>query len=139
MPSVFTVDPHSGVPIYLQLIEQIKRSVALGVLAPGEQLPTVKQLATDLTLNPNTVARVYRELERDGIIETSPGRGSFIRANGGIGNATRAAADVAAAAIDLAVREAKSIGIEPAQAHDLFRRAIQRWYPGHHETEDRSL
>lgn len=138
MPAIFTVDPHSGVPIYLQLIEQIKRSVALGVLAPGEQLPTVKQLATDLTINPNTVARVYRELERDGIIETSPGRGSFIRANGGVGNATRAAADVAAAAIDAAVREAKSIGIDPAQAHDLFRRAIQRWYPGHHETEDRT-
>jgi GntR family transcriptional regulator len=139
MSSVFTVDPHSGVPIYLQLIEQIKRSVALGVLAPGEQLPTVKQLATDLTLNPNTVARVYRELERDGIIETSPGRGSFIRGNGGVGNALRAAADVAAAAIDSAVREAKSIGIEPAQAHDLFRRAIERWYPDKHETEDRSL
>jgi len=136
MPSVFTVDPHSGVPIYLQLIEQVKRSVALGVLAPGEQLPTVKQLATDLTINPNTVARVYRELERDGIIETSPGRGSFIRANGGIGNATRAAEDVAAAAIDTAVREAKSIGITPSVAYDLFRRAIERWYPGHHQTED---
>jgi GntR family transcriptional regulator len=139
MSSVFTVDPHSGVPIYLQLIEQVKRSVALGVLAPGEQLPTVKALATSLTINPNTVARVYRELERDGVIETSPGRGSFIRANGGIGNATRAAADVAAAAIDGAVREAKSIGIAPEQAHELFKRALARWYPERHETEDRSL
>lgn len=123
--------------MYLQLIEQIKRSVALGVLTPGEQLPTVKQLATDLTINPNTVARVYRELERDGVIETSPGRGSFIRSNGGVGNATRAAADVAAAAIDAAVREAKSIGIAPQQAQELFWRAIERWYPGAHETEDR--
>jgi len=139
MPAVFTVDPHSGVPMYLQLIEQIKRSVALGVLAPGEQLPTVKQLAMDLTINPNTVARVYRELERDGVIETSPGRGSFIRGNGGVRNATRAAADVAAAAIDTAVREAKSIGITPQQARDLFQRAVEHWYPGQHETEDRSL
>ena len=139
MPSVFTVDPHSGVPIYLQLIEQVKRSVALGVLSPGEQLPTVKQLALDLTINPNTVARVYRELERDGVIETSPGRGSFVRGNGGVHEAGRAAADVAAAAIDGAVREAKSLGIAPAQALDLFRRAIQRWYPGQHETEDRTL
>jgi GntR family transcriptional regulator len=138
MPSVFTVDPHSGVPIYLQLIEQIKRSVALGVLAPGEQLPTVKQLATDLTINPNTVARVYRELERDAVIETSPGRGSFIRANGGLGNATRAATDVAAAAIDLAIREAKSIGIEPAHATELFQQALARWYPGHNKSEDRN-
>ena len=79
MSAIFTVDPHSGVPIYLQLIAVVKRSVALGVLAPGEQLPTVKQLATTLTVNPNTVARSYRELERDGVIETSPGRGSFVR------------------------------------------------------------
>jgi GntR family transcriptional regulator len=136
MPAIFTIDPHSGVPMYLQLIEQIKRSVALGVLTPGEQLPTVKQLATDLTINPNTVARVYRELERDGVIETSPGRGSFIRANGGVGNATRAAADVAAAAIDAAVREVKSIGIAPTQARDLFQRAMGRWYPVQQETED---
>jgi GntR family transcriptional regulator len=136
MPAIFTIDPHSGVPMYLQLIEQIKRSVALGVLTPGEQLPTVKQLATNLTINPNTVARVYRELERDGVIETSPGRGSFIRANGGVGNATRAAADVAAAAIDAAVREVKSIGIASTQARDLFQRAMERWYPVQQETED---
>src|SRR5580700_10269667 len=135
MPSVFTVDPHSGVPIYLQLIEQVKRSVALGVLAPGEQLPTVKQLATDLTINPNTVARVYRELERDSVIETSPGRGSFIRGDGAVKNAARAAADVAAATIDAAVREAKSIGVAPAAVHELVDRAIARWYPEHHNTE----
>src|SRR5579864_6672440 len=130
MPAIFTVDAHSGVPIYLQLIEQVKRSVALGVLAPGEQLPTVKQLATNLTINPNTVARVYRELERDGVIETSPGRGSFVRNNGGVGNAARAAADVAAAAIDAAVREAKSIGVTRRQTREHFERALERWYPG---------
>ena len=73
MPAVLTVDPRSGVPIYLQIVEQIKRSVALGVLQAGEQLPTVKQLALDLTVNPNTVARAYRDLERENVIETSPG------------------------------------------------------------------
>src|SRR5579863_1988080 len=113
MPSIFTIDPHSGVPIYLQLIEQVKRSIALGVLASGEQLPTVKQLALDLTINANTVGRVYRELERDGVIETSPGRGSFVRGDGGPRNAARAATDVAASTIDAAVREAKSIGMAP--------------------------
>jgi len=136
VPAVFTVDAHSGVPIYLQLIEQVKRSIALGVLSPGEQLPTVKQLATDLTINPNTVARVYRELERDGVIETSPGRGSFVRSNGGVANASRAAADVAAAALDAAVREAKSIGIAVREARELFHRALERWYPDHEKTED---
>lgn len=138
MPSIFTIDPHTGVPIYLQLIEQVKRSVALGVLSPGEQLPTVKQLATELTINPNTVARVYRELERDGVIETSPGRGSFVRTNGGVRHAARAAEDVAAAAIDAAIREAKSIGVDPQAVRELIARAIARWYPGRHDTEERS-
>ncbi|HYK52333.1 MAG TPA: GntR family transcriptional regulator [Candidatus Eremiobacteraceae bacterium] len=132
----FNIDPHSGVPIYLQLIEQVKRSVALGVLVPGEQLPTVKQLALDLTINANTVGRVYRELERDGVIETSPGRGSFVRDNGGVGRATRAVEDVASAAIDGAVREAKSIGIDADNAVKLFRKALARWYPGLNDTNE---
>ena len=136
MPSLVTIDPHTGVPIYLQLIEQIKRLVALGVLSAGEQLPTVKQLATDLTINPNTVARVYRELERDGVIETSPGRGSFVRSNGGMQNAVRAANDVAAASIDAAIREAKSVGIERTTVMEHVLRAVARWYPNHRETED---
>ena len=61
---------------------QIKRSIALGVLAPGEQLPTVKQLATTIDRQPEHRRPLYRELERDGMIETSPGRGSFVRGNG---------------------------------------------------------
>ena len=88
MPAVLTVDPRSGVPIYLQIIEQIKRSVALGVLQAGEQLPTVKQLALDLTVNPNTVARAYRDLEREQVIETAAGRGSFVR-DGGVDRVPR--------------------------------------------------
>jgi GntR family transcriptional regulator len=128
MPVVLTVDPRSGVPIYLQVIEQIKRSVALGVLATGEQLPTVKQLALDLTINPNTVAKAYRELERDGVIETSPGRGSFVRSNG-VSETTKAAAtDVARDAIAAAVREAKSIGLGAEEIRSLASAAIDRWF-----------
>ncbi|HEV3152428.1 MAG TPA: GntR family transcriptional regulator [Candidatus Baltobacteraceae bacterium] len=129
MPAVLTVDPRSGVPIYLQIIEQVKRSVALGVLAPGEQLPTVKQLALDLTVNPNTVAKAYRELERDEIIETSPGRGSFVRANGTAATAHAAASDVTAEALIAAVREARSIGLNAAQVRALFDAALARWFP----------
>ncbi len=76
VPGNFNVDPRSGVPLYSQLIDQVKRSIAVGALRPGERLPTVKQLAVDLTINPNTVARAYRDLERDGVIETSPARSS---------------------------------------------------------------
>jgi GntR family transcriptional regulator len=130
MPAVLTVDTRSGVPIYLQIIEQIKRSVALGVLAPGEQLPTVKQLALDLTVNPNTVARAYRELERDEVIETAPGRGSFVRGNGVAQSSANAAAnDVGAEALMQAVREAKSLGLSSAQVRALFESAFARWFP----------
>ncbi len=128
MPAIFTVDPRSGVPLYLQLIEQIKRAVALGTLAPGEQLPTVKALALELTVNPNTVARVYRELERDGVIDTSPGRGSFIRTDGAGIEARRAVSDVARTAFEAAIREAKSLGLSREEAHDLMTRTIARWY-----------
>ena len=131
MPAIFTVDPRSGVPLYLQLIEQIKRSVALGVLARGEQLPTVKQMATDLTVNPNTVARAYRDLEREGVIETSPGRGSFVRSLAADGSAnTRAASDVLAASLGIAVREARAMGISRRDLADAFERALARWYAG---------
>ncbi len=129
MPAVFTVDPRSGVPLYLQIIDQIKRSVALGVLAAGEQLPTVKQLALDLTINPNTVARAYRELERDEVIETAVGRGSFVRDDGTTAFPRAAASDVAAKALLLAVREAKSVGLTSPQVRTLFEAALARWFP----------
>lgn len=129
MPAVFTVDPHTGVPIYLQLIDQVKRSVALGVLAPGERLPTVKQLATELTINPNTVARAYRDLERDGVIETSVGRGSFVRGNSAVDTVTQALTSVAADALTRVVREAKSMGLDRDIVHHLFDQALERWYP----------
>lgn len=129
MPAVLTVDPRSGVPIYLQIIEQIKRSVALGVLQDGEQLPTVKQLALDLTVNPNTVAKAYRDLERESVIETFAGRGSFVRGDGVTDTVKAAAADVARAAFETAVREAKSLGLERARVRALADDVINRWFP----------
>jgi GntR family transcriptional regulator len=129
VPALFTVDPRSGVPLYLQLIEQVKRAVALGTLASGEQLPTVKALAVDLTINPNTVARAYRELERDRVIETSPGRGSFVRADGAPAEAKRAATDVADGVLSDAVREARALGLDAPAIRTLFDRALARWFP----------
>src|SRR5271155_3773523 len=129
MPAVLTVDTRSGLPIYLQIIEQIKRSVALGILQAGEQLPTVKQLALDLTINPNTVARAYRDLERDNVIETAPGRGSFVRGDGAAESAKSAAGDVAGTVFEHAVREAKSLGLERDDVRKLMITAIDRWFP----------
>ncbi len=130
MSAVFTVDPGSGVPLYLQLIEQVKRAVALGTLGAGEQLPTVKALALDLTVNPNTVARAYRELERDKVIETSPGRGSFVRSEDGAADVRHAIEDVGASVLANAVREARSLGLERDTVRTLFERALERWFAG---------
>lgn len=130
MPAVFTVDPRSGIPLYLQLIEQVKRAVALGTLMSGEQLPTVKALALDLTVNPNTVARAYRELERDRVIETSPGRGSFVRTDNSGADVRRAIEDVGASILGAAVRETRGLGLERDAVRSLFERALERWFVG---------
>ncbi|MBV8367813.1 MAG: GntR family transcriptional regulator [Candidatus Eremiobacteraeota bacterium] len=129
MPAFFSVDPYGGAPLYLQLSEQIKRAIALGALAPGERLPTVKGLAHDLKLNPNTVARVYRELEREGVIATAPGRGSFVSENGALGDARRVALDVATRGMDDAVREARSLGITHDEIRTIADASIARSYP----------
>ncbi len=72
------IDSKSGVPFYRQIIEQIKFAVAHGRLQPGDRLPTVRQLAVDLAVNPNTVVRAYRELEIEGVIDTQQGSGTFV-------------------------------------------------------------
>jgi DNA-binding transcriptional regulator YhcF (GntR family) len=74
----FALDLHSGVPVYRQLIDQVRSGVASGSLSAGDQLPTVRQLAVDLAINPNTVMRAYRELELGGLLETHQGTGTFI-------------------------------------------------------------
>lgn len=74
----FTLDLHTGVPVYRQLIDQVRAGIASGSLAAGDQLPTVRQLAVDLAINPNTVMRAYRELELGGLLETHQGTGTFI-------------------------------------------------------------
>ena len=74
----FVLDLRSGVPVYRQLIDQVRGGMALGQLAAGDQLPTVRQLAVDLAINPNTVMRAYRELELGGLLETHQGTGTFI-------------------------------------------------------------
>jgi len=74
------VDPASSAPIYLQVVEAVQTMVALGRLRPGDQLPTVRQLAVDLRVNPNTVARAYLELEHKGVISSQQGRGTYVSA-----------------------------------------------------------
>ncbi len=77
-PFQFTLDARSGVPIYRQIIDQVLGAVAAGTLAPGDQLPTVRQAAVDLAINPNTAGKAYRELEIRGVLDTQQGTGTFI-------------------------------------------------------------
>src|SRR6266704_1208419 len=77
-PFQLTLDMRSGVPVYRQIIDQVLGGIAAGTLVPGDQLPTVRQLAVDLAINPNTVVRAYRELEIRGILATQQGTGTFI-------------------------------------------------------------
>ncbi|HEY2845828.1 MAG TPA: GntR family transcriptional regulator [Bryobacteraceae bacterium] len=77
-PFGFRLDTRSGVPVYRQLMDQIQAGVAAGHLAAGDQIPTVRQVAVDLAINPNTVLRAYRELEIRGVLETQQGTGTFI-------------------------------------------------------------
>ncbi|MGD9007842.1 MAG: GntR family transcriptional regulator [Desulfobacteraceae bacterium] len=74
----FKLDLKSGVPFYRQIIDQVKSAIVTGAIAPGDRLPTVRQMAVDLSINPNTVSRAYMELELTGLVDTQMGSGTFI-------------------------------------------------------------
>jgi len=80
LPIILRPNPSLGMPIYLQLVEQVKHAVETGAMRPGEQLPAIRSVAESLVINPNTVAKAYRELEHDGIVELRQGSGAFIAA-----------------------------------------------------------
>ena len=74
----FHLDSRSGVPTYLQLVQQVKQALQLGILLPGDQLPTVKEVVGSLAINPNTVLKAYRELDHEGLAEGRRGQGTFV-------------------------------------------------------------
>ncbi len=78
VPFTISIDLKSGVPIYRQIIDQVKSAIATGSIGPGDRLPTVRQLSVDLSVNPNTVSRAYTELELTGLVETHMGSGTFV-------------------------------------------------------------
>jgi GntR family transcriptional regulator len=76
----FHLDPASGVSYYVQLMQQVRQAVMFGVLRPGDRLPTVKEVVSQVALNPNTVLRAYRDLEHEGVVVSKPGLGTFVTA-----------------------------------------------------------
>ncbi len=124
----FDVDTTSATPIYAQLIAQVKHAIAAGILRPGDNLPSLRELAGQLRVNPLTVARAYRELEAANIITTGHGRGSFISAQaGGLGEEYRR--EALAQAVDRLLVEGYHLGASPEEMRALVEeraRAIRQ-------------
>jgi len=126
---LFRPNPASGVPIYLQLMEQVKHSIETGALHPGDQLPGIRPLAEQLVINPNTVAKAYRELEHEGVIELRHGAGAFVSANGPARKLTdrmRTAQATVAAAID----KLRERGLTDEEIRRLFEATLAGLHTG---------
>jgi len=120
---LFRPNPSLGVPIYLQLMEQVKHAVETGVLRPGDQLPGMRPLAEQLVINPNTVAKAYRELEHEGVIELRHGAGAFVSANARTkprADKLRSGQTIVAAAI----RKLQSEGLTEDEIRRLFEAGL---------------
>ena len=120
---LFRPNPSSGVPIYLQLMEQVRHGVETGLLRPGEQLPGIRRVAEELVINPNTVAKAYRELEHEGVIELRHGAGAFVSANGRAKKATdtlRAGQTLVTAAVE----KLRERGVTDEEIRRLFEAAL---------------
>jgi GntR family transcriptional regulator len=124
---VFEVDLVSHVPIYTQIVEQVKQLVASGQLEPGDQLPTVRQLAADLRVNFNTVARAYRLLDEAGVISTQQGRGTYVLETDSQEATQRLRAEALADLARSFVAAGARLGFEPEQVERSVTEMIARW------------
>jgi GntR family transcriptional regulator len=116
---LFRTNPSSGVPIYLQLMEQVKHAVETGALRPGDQLPGIRPLAEELVINPNTVARAYRELEHEGVIELRHGAGAFVTGQARTKKVTDAIR-AGQAVVSAAVERLRARGVSDEEIRRLF-------------------
>jgi len=125
-----TVNPSSGVPIYIQLMERVKHAIETGALQPGEQLPATRKVAEDLVMNPNTVAKAYRELEHEGVIEMRKGLGAFVPGNG---NRRGELIEKAQPLLRGAMERMAELGLHEEQMRRLFESEILRLRQGRRE------
>ncbi|TDC40761.1 GntR family transcriptional regulator [Micromonospora sp. KC213] len=128
---VFRLDSHSGVPPYLQLVQQVRQAVLLGFLRPGDRLPLIREAVETLAINPNTVAKAYRQLEQEGLVNGRPGQGTFV-------NETPAAAMSSATYTSLRrgletwLRRAYAAGLDEQAVNALFTAVA-------HQTKDENV
>src|SRR5262245_65647215 len=107
----FYVSASSSVPVYMQLVEQVRRALRLGRLEPGDRLPTVREVAAAVTINPNTVLKAYRELEHEGLVEGRPGQGTFVVRS--LSGPSPKTLDKLRRGLEAGVDQARAAGLEP--------------------------
>ena len=116
-------NPSTGVPIYLQLMEQVKHAIETGALRPGEQLPGIRPLAEELVINPNTVAKAYRELQHEGVIELRHGAGAFVSRKVAAKKVTEALR-AGQAIVEAAVERLRARGVTDEEIRRLFEASL---------------
>jgi GntR family transcriptional regulator len=121
---LFRLDAASGVPLYQQIVDQVKRSVAAGTLQTGDRLPTVRELASDLVVNPNTVARAYQVLEQEHVVETRRGLGTFVGETG-TRLERRERRRLVAAALDRALVESLHLNLSLDEVREILEERIR--------------
>ncbi|MFH9138283.1 GntR family transcriptional regulator [Streptomyces sp. NPDC017524] len=135
----FRIDRRSGVATYLQIVQQTKQALRLGVLEPGDRLPTAREVVEATAINPNTVLKAYRELEREGLVEARRGLGTFVRRTLGTLGTLGSAADTTAADAPLRTeladwaRRARAAGLEKDDVGALFTAVLDTTYKGDEE------
>ena len=121
------INLQSHVPIYVQLMDQVKHLIAAGALKPGDQLPTVRQLAADLRVNFNTVARSYRLLDEEGVISTQHGRGTYILSPTSVKDSKRSRQQQLASLTENFVEEAETLGFTPKEVRAVVKEQLKIW------------
>ncbi|MGD0441483.1 MAG: GntR family transcriptional regulator [Acidimicrobiales bacterium] len=122
----FQLDAASGVATYLQLVQQVHQALQLGLLEPGDQLPTAQQVVAKLAINPNTVLKAYRDLEREGLVRPRPGQGTFV-----VGRLARSDPVAQARFLDSMtkwLRSARAAGLSPDDIEAIFRTAFRNCF-----------
>jgi len=119
----FHLDPHSGVATYLQIVQQVKEALRLGTIDVGDQLPTVREVVADLAINPNTVAKAYRDLEREGLVVARQGRGTFIASS--LAPASLRHHDELRAELERWIRSALAAGLDEESVRALISATLR--------------
>ncbi|HXY45054.1 MAG TPA: GntR family transcriptional regulator [Acidimicrobiales bacterium] len=122
----FQLDTASGVATYLQLVQQVHQALRLGLLEPGDQLPTAQQVVAKLAINPNTVLKAYRDLEREGLVRARPGQGTFV-----VGSLPRTDPKTQArliASMTAWLRSARDAGLGPDEIEAVYRNAFRNCF-----------